>query len=149
MEAPDHAHHADAHDCTKSCRDQVGMNTDECNALIYEIVDHLTTGLLALGSLSIRSSLSQVGQAPRDLASRSIATALVALEEWRLTLRQEFTTPLEDGPLVTKPSGHVLMDHMVRLYSGPHPAGSVGPWQPGGMSGPTNSRSANDKRNSR
>ena len=104
-----------------ACRDQIALETAECNALIYGIVDHVTTALLALGGLSIRTSISHVGQVPRDLASRSMATALVALEEWRVALREGLASCGEDRLALEEPPGVRLMDHMVRLYAEARP----------------------------
>ena len=121
MEAPDPPFHSDVLGCARACRDEDAVKADEYNALIYELVDHVTTALTAVASLSLRSVLAGVGQAPRDLASRSLATALVALEEWRVALREGLGSSGRNGVLPLEPFTDQVMDHMATLPAIPHP----------------------------
>jgi hypothetical protein len=121
MEADDPPFYSDVLGCARPRRDEHVVKADEYNALIYEIVDHVTTALTAVGSLSLRSVISGIGQVPRDLASRSMATALVALEEWRLALREGLGSSGNNGVLSLEPFTDHVMDHMARLPAIPHP----------------------------
>jgi hypothetical protein len=121
MEADDPPFHSDVLGGTRPCRDDRALKADEYNALIYEIVDHVTTALTAVGSLSLRPVISAVGQVPRDLASRSLATALVALEEWRVALREGPGSSGKNGVLPLEPFTAQVMDHMARIPAIPQP----------------------------
>ncbi len=115
MEADDPPFHSDVLGCARPYRHERALKADEFNALIYEIVDHVTTALTAIGSLSLRSVISGVGQVPRDLASRSLATALVALEEWRVALREGPGSSERNGVLPLEPFTDQVMDPMARI----------------------------------
>ena len=122
MEAHDPPFDSDVLGCVRPCRDEHAVKADEYNALIYEIVDHVTTALTAIGSMSLRSAIAGVGQVPRDLATRSMATALVALEEWRLALREGLGSSARNGVLALEPFTDEVMDQMARLPTIPPPA---------------------------
>ena len=121
MEAHDPPFDSDVLGCVRPCRDEHAVKADEYNALIYEIVDHVTTALTAIGSMSLRSAIAGVGQVPRDLASRSMATALLALEEWRLALRKGPGSSARNGVLPLEPFTDQVMDHMARIPAIPQP----------------------------